>query len=276
MSNIEAGKMREKENGEQKAARGFGFHLPNNAHSGDDRFELLPTLFLILLCIFYLTGCRQDMHDQPKYRPLKPIESIGTITDERSARPLVEGTVARGQLKDDVQFYTGRTGTGQSDTSAAQSATSDQGVAAAPSPNASVTAQFQGFVNTFPFPIDAAALDRGEERFNIYCSICHGRTGDGLGMIVRRGYRRPPPYSDERLRQAPAGYLFDVITNGFGAMPDYSTQISAEDRWKIVAYIRALQLSQQGSVADVPPDKRDKIIRANEQQGEQKRGEHNQ
>jgi mono/diheme cytochrome c family protein len=229
----------------------------------------LALAFGLLLLIFYLTGCRQDMHDQPKYKPLRP---SAFFADGRGARSLPEGSVARNQLKADAQLYTGKTEGGQT----AASAQSDQSVAASPGQNANAAASFQGYETTFPFPIDEAALDRGEERFNIYCSVCHGRTGDGLGMIVRRGYRRPPSYHEDRLRQAPVGYLFDVITNGFGAMPDYAAQISTEDRWKIIAYIRALQLSQQGTVADVPPDKRDKIATADEQKGEQKQGEHNQ
>jgi len=235
-------------------------------------FRLLLTAFCLLLTAFCFSGCRQDMHDQPKFKPLRPSEFFA---DGRGSRPPPDGTVARGQLKDDAQFYTGKTEQG-AQAVAAQGGTASQGVADSPSQNASINAQYVGFVTAFPFPIDRAALDRGEERYNIYCSVCHGRTGDGLGMIVRRGYRRPPSYHQDRLRQAPAGYLFDVITSGFGAMPDYSAQISAEDRWKIVAYIRALQLSQQSTVADVPPDKRDKIRSATEQPGEQKRGEHNQ
>jgi mono/diheme cytochrome c family protein len=236
----------------------------------------LLSAFCLLPFAFCLSGCRQDMHDQPKYKPLRP---SAFFADERASRPLPDGTVARNQLRDDAQFYTGKTaqgqlaGQGQQASGAGLPSTANQGVAANPSPNASFAAQYQGYVNTFPFPIDEAALDRGQERYNIYCSVCHGRTGDGLGMIVRRGYRKPPSYHDDRLRQAPAGYFFDVITNGFGAMPDYSAQISPEDRWKIIAYIRALQLSQQATVADVPPDKRDKVGSAADQQGE---GEHKQ
>ena len=134
--------------------------------------------------------------------------------------------------------------------------------------------EFAGFTTMFPFPIDRAALDRGEERFNIYCSVCHGRLGDGQGMIAKRGYKQPPTYHQDRLRQAPVGYIFDVISNGFGAMPDYAAQIPVDDRWKIIAYVRALQLSQQGTTADVPPGQ--KIGIPAEAEGEQKQGEHNQ
>ena len=164
------------------------------------------------------------MHDQPKYIPLRQSSFFG---DERSARPLVAGTVARGELRDDTLLYTGKED--------GQDATE------------------------FPFTIDQAVMARGRERFDIYCSPCHGRTGQGDGMVVRRGYRRPPSYFDERLRDAPIGHFFDVITNGFGAMPDYAAQIKVEDRWAIVAYIRALQLSEHATLADVPPADRARL-----------------
>ncbi|HLY17116.1 MAG TPA: cytochrome c [Bryobacteraceae bacterium] len=173
-----------------------------------------------------LAGCRQDMQDQPKYIPLRP---SSFFADGRSERPLVEGTVARGHLEADTVFYTGKA--------------DGKPVAA------------------FPFPVTREVLDRGQERFNIYCSPCHDRMGTGRGMIVRRGFTHPPPpsYHIDRLRQAPDGYIFDVITNGLGAMPDYAAQIPPADRWAIVAYVRALQLSQHASVNDVPPDARGQL-----------------
>ena len=207
------------------------------------------------------------MHDQPKYRPLRPVDSFGAIKDERSARPLVEGTVARDQLREDVEFYTGKVA-GAASTAAPQPAASPQGS----TPGAQQT--YQGFVTEFPIAITAAGLDRGQERFSIYCSLCHGSTGEGNGMIVRRGFRRPPSYDEERLRQAPPGYFFDVITNGFGTMPDYASQISPEDRWKIVAYIRALQLSARATVADVPADQRGRLSNDAKKQEGEARGEH--
>ena len=164
------------------------------------------------------------MHDQPKYIPLR--EST-FFNDERSARPLVEGTVARGHLRDDELLYTGK----------------ERGEDA----------------TVFPFHVDAAVMARGQERFNIYCAPCHGRTGQGDGMIVRRGYRRPPSLHQDRLRNAPAGHFFDVVTNGFGAMPDYAAQVRAEDRWAIIAYVRALQLSEHATLAEVPAAERDRI-----------------
>jgi mono/diheme cytochrome c family protein len=173
--------------------------------------------------VLALTGsaCRRDMHDQPKYIPLR--EST-FFADQRSARLFVPGTVARGQLREDALLYTGKV----------------NGTDA----------------TLFPFAVDSRIMARGRERFDIYCSPCHGRTGEGDGMIVRRGYRRPPTFHQDRLRDSPVGHYFDVITNGFGAMPEYATQITAEDRWKIVAYIRALQLSAHARLADVPPDRR--------------------
>ena len=174
--------------------------------------------FPMLLSIALLTACRQDMHDQPRFKPLAQSDFF---TDLRSARMPIDGTVARGQLRDDAYFYTGKLGANPGD--------------------------------FMPFPINYDALARGRERFNIYCTPCHSRTGDGNGMIVQRGFRPPPSFHIERLRKAPLGYFFDVMTNGFGAMPDYATQISPRDRWCIVAYIRALQLSQGATASDLPP-----------------------
>jgi len=161
------------------------------------------------------------MHDQPKYIPLRESTFFG---DSRSARPIVAGTVARGHLREDMLLYTGKVN------------------------GADAT--------MFPFAIDERVMTRGQERFNIYCSPCHGRTGQGDGMVVRRGYRRPPTFHQDRLRDAPVGHFFDVITNGFGAMPDYAAQIAVADRWAIVAYVRALQLSEHATAADVPADHR--------------------
>jgi mono/diheme cytochrome c family protein len=174
-------------------------------------------LIVVVLAALVVVGCRQDMHDQPKYRPLRASTFFG---DGLSARPVVEGTVARGQLNDDELLHTGKQ-------------------------NGNVAA-------VFPFPIDQAVMNRGRQRYDIYCSPCHGLTGLGDGMIVRRGYRRPPPLSDQRLREAPAGHFVDVMTQGFGAMPDYAVQLAPADRWAVAAYIRALQLSTHASLSDVP------------------------
>lgn len=170
-----------------------------------------------LLAVLALAGCRQDMHDQPRFKPLAMSDFY---TDLRSARPPVEDTVARGQLHEDAYFYTGKIGNNPGD--------------------------------YMPFPVTKDVLARGEQRFNIYCAPCHSRLGDGNGMIVQRGFKQPPSYHIERLEKAPLGYFFDVMTNGFGVMPPYAAQIPERDRWCIVAYIRALQLSQHATNADVP------------------------
>ncbi len=181
----------------------------------------LGAVTIVFLVALPGSACRRDMHDQPKYVPLR--ESTFFV-DQRSARPFVTGTVARGHLREDPLLYTGKLN------------------------GADAT--------VFPFRIDEGAMARGRERFDIHCAPCHGRTGQGDGMVVRRGYRRPPTFHQDRLREAPAGHFFDVITNGFGAMPDYAPQIGAEDRWKIVAYVRALQVSEHATLADVPADRR--------------------
>ncbi len=178
---------------------------------------------LALAAAALLSGCRLDMHDQPKFKPLRISDFYA---DLRSSRPLVEGTVARGHLNEDTYYYTGMVN-GQPG-------------------------------NYMPFTPTRAVLDRGQERFNIYCSPCHARTGDGNGMIVQRGFRRPPSLHLDRLRQAPLGHFFDVMTNGFGAMPDYAAQVSPEDRWAIIAYIRALQLSQNATEDMIPSGEREK------------------
>jgi mono/diheme cytochrome c family protein len=187
-------------------------------------FALLHRCIVAFLVVVTGSACRQDMHDQPKYIPLR--EST-FFSDARSARALVVGTVARGQLHEDALLYTGKV-------------------------NGTDTTMF-------PFRIDNRVMARGQERFDIYCSPCHGRTGSGDGMVVRRGYRRPPSLHDDRLRNTPVGHFFDVISNGFGAMPDYAAQVNVEDRWAIVAYIRALQLSEHATAADVPADQREKM-----------------
>ena len=178
----------------------------------------------VLSVAVVLTACRQDMHDAPRYDPL---EASTVFRNGASAQPLVEGTVARGFLNEDELLNTGKL-------------------------NGQVASEF-------PFAVTRADLDRGEQRYNIYCAPCHARTGDGNGMVVQRGYRQPPSYHVDRLRSAPAGYFFDVMTNGFGVMPDYRAQVTADDRWRIVAYIRALQLSRQGAIADVPEADRTRL-----------------
>jgi hypothetical protein len=186
-------------------------------HSGTRILQFLSFVSLLT----FLAGCRQDMHDQPKYEAL---EASSFFPDGRASRQLVPGTVARGHLREDVHFYDGK-------------------VAGKPA-------------ESFPFPVTLQVLERGQERYDIYCTPCHDKTGSGEGMVVRRGFRRPPSYHIDRLREAPPGYLYDVISNGFGAMQDYAAQIPVSDRWAIVAYIRALQLSQNATLNDVPEAQR--------------------
>ncbi|MEO7030326.1 MAG: cytochrome c [Acidobacteriaceae bacterium] len=163
-----------------------------------------------------LAGCRQDMHDEPKFFPQRGTEFYA---DGRSVRPQVENTVARGQMHEDSYFYSGL----------------NNGV--------------EG--NTYPFPVTMDVLERGQERFNVYCTPCHSRVGNGEGMIVQRGYRPAGNFHTERLRTAPLGHFFSVMTNGYGAMPDYAAQLTPEDRWAVVAYIKALQLSQNATQAEM-------------------------
>ncbi len=178
----------------------------------------------VLGALALLGACRQDMHDQPKYKPLRPSDFFA---DGRQMRPLVANTIARGELRDDEAFYTGKNGKDE--------------------------------IDYFPLTVDKALIERGQDRFNIYCTPCHGRIGNGLGMIVRRGFKQPPSYHIDRLRQIPVGHFYDVITNGYGAMLNYSQQIQPRDRWAIAAYIRALQYSQNANINDLSPEQRANI-----------------
>jgi hypothetical protein len=180
-----------------------------------------------LLGCMALAGCRQDMHDAPRYEPL---EATTFFADGRASRTLVANTVPRGQLREDRHLYEGI-------------------VEGKPA-------------ETFPMPVTAEVMARGRERYNVFCSPCHGRTGEGDGMIVQRGFRKPPSFHEDRLRNAPVGYFFDVMTHGFGAMQDYAAQVPVADRWAIAAYLRALQLSQRASVDDVPANRRTDLDRA--------------
>ena len=176
--------------------------------------KVLPAL---LALIAVTAGCRLDMHLQPYYRTFAKSDFFA---DDRSARLPVEGTVARGDLREDTYFYTGK---------------------------------IDGVPGDYlPFAVTQEVLDRGRERYNITCTPCHGRVGDGNGFIPTRGFRKPPSFHIDRLRKAPIGYFFDVDTNGYGVMPDYAAQVAPRDRWCIAAYIRALQLSQNATSAEVP------------------------
>jgi len=185
--------------------------------------------------LFLLAGCslKQDMAEQPKDRPLWPSDFF---TDGRSARPLVENTVARGAVVED-EMTVGKES------------------------------------NAFPLPLNMDLLERGENRYKIFCSPCHGLQGDGNGMVAMRGMKHPPSYHQDRLRQVPNGYIYDVITNGFGAMLGYSSQVPPRDRWAIVAYLRALQLSRNAKVSELPPNVREKVLHPPAENKSEKHGE---
>ena len=181
-------------------------------------FESLPAMsaLAVMAATMLLAGCRQDMHDQPKFYPQR---GTSLFVDGRSVRPQVDNTVSRGQLREDAYFDSGMQNGAEG--------------------------------NSIPVPVTMELLQRGQERYNIYCTPCHSRVGNGAGMIVQRGYRPAGNFHTERLRNAPLGHFFSVITNGYGAMPDYAAQLTPADRWAVVAYIKALQLSQNASQADV-------------------------
>ena len=192
--------------------------MPTNAY-----FRLLTGFLLTAVCVVS-SACRQDMHDQPRYKTLGYSKFF---QDGRESRPIPPGAVARGELNEDVAFYQGKVNGAD--------------------------------VDYFPIPVNVELIERGHQRFDIYCSPCHGRVGNGLGMIVRRGLKQPPSYHIDRLRTAPVGHFYDVITNGYGAMLNYAAQIQPRDRWAIIAYIRALQYSQSAPLADLPAEVKAKL-----------------
>jgi len=186
--------------------------------------KLKMTILFALALLALTSSCRQDMHDQPRFEPL---EYNAFFQDGRASRPTLEGTVARGHLRIDEHLYQ-RTENGE-------------------------------LVNTFPFPITEKILQRGRQRYDIFCTPCHDQSGTGHGMIVERGFRPPPSFHIERLQQSPVGHFYDVITNGLGAMYDYKERIKPEDRWAIVAYIRVLQLSRSLTIDELPEDLRNNV-----------------
>jgi hypothetical protein len=189
------------------------------------------SLILAGLASLFLAGCsRLDMQDQPKY---KYERGSDFFADGRSARPELDGTIARGSLNEDVAYYEGK------------GAPDKDGI--------------PQDIDTFPLVVNRALILRGQQRFDAFCSPCHGRIGNGLGMIVRRGFKQPPSYHIDRLRNAPVGHFYDVITNGYGAMLNYAQQIDVRDRWAIVAYIRVLQYSQNANLNDLPTEARNKV-----------------
>jgi hypothetical protein len=233
--------------------------------------RLVGSPTLPLLALLLLAGCQQEMSRQPYYRPLEP---SSFFADDRSARPLLPGTIPWTPEADDPALSTGKTGI----TPEVIQATANLGLgvgsilpAVAPTLPALPNVEY---VREFPFRVTEEVLQRGRERFSIYCAVCHDAMGTGHGKIVERGYYPPPSFQTDYsrglerrgikvlLRDVPVGYYFEVITHGYGAMPDYSTQVPAVDRWKIIAYIRALQLSQHARIADLPEKERDLALKA--------------
>lgn len=211
---------------------------------------LPPLLILIALCSLF-TGCRRDMQDQPKSIAYR---GNAFYKDGTGSRPLIEGTVPRGYLREDRALYFGKKPLGQAQTAGRPAAnpqnpstsSATTGTSTSAPNSTSTSALYPDDVETFPFAITSKDLERGQERYDIFCSACHGKTGYGDGIVARRGFSKPAPanYHQDRLRQAPVGHFFDVVSNGWGAMPSYASQVPVEDRWRIIAYIRALQLSQ--------------------------------
>jgi len=186
---------------------------------------------------------------------MKPYRAAAFYRDGLSTRPPVEGTVARGFLKTDTEFFTGKKAGKVAGTAAvpAQAPAGPQPSVGTGQPALQGAAAFPDDVEVFPMPVTKELVTRGKERYEIFCTVCHGLTGNGDGMIVRRGFRRAASFNDDRLRQAPVGHFFDAITNGWGTMPSYAPQIPAQDRWAIIAYVRALQLSQQNQQGKAAP-----------------------
>ncbi len=230
--------------------------LPTQLKQGvNERRRLRRSAFCLLLaahCLLLTVSCRQDMQNQPK---AKPYRASAFFKDGQSSRPIVPGTVPRGWLRADTEFYTGKKSKTLGTAIPAGTGSAPVRAQNGPAGATQTTAVYPDDVDTFPFPITPDILKHGKERFEIFCSVCHGMTGNADGMVVRRGFRKPPSYHEQRLREAPVGHFFDVMTNGWGVMPSYASQIPAQDRWAIIAYIRALQLSQQGAqpATQTPP-----------------------
>ncbi|MCA1622367.1 MAG: cytochrome c [Acidobacteria bacterium] len=200
------------------------------------RWSVRKSTYCLLLAAYCLLalGCRYDMQDQPRYTAQKKSDFF---KDGKAMRDLPEGTVSRGNLREDKAFYTGKKETaGGASAAPVQTMTDASGN--------TLVASFPDAIEEFPVPVTEELINRGEERYKVFCIVCHGPVGNGDGMIVRRGFPKPPTYNDDRLRNAPVGHFYDVITNGWGKMNSYASQVPVADRWAIVAYIRTLQISQ--------------------------------
>ena len=212
-----------------------GRYVPPGCRPGRADTRLSVWLFAVLVALAAL-GCRQDMHDQPK---LQALEASDFFADGMASRRAPAGTVPWGQQRDDSHLWQGKDENGEL-------------VDALPAKDS----------NDEPMLLNRELVERGRDRYEIFCSVCHDSLGGGLGMIVRRGFKQPPPLYEERLKDMPAGYFFDVMTAGFGLMSSYAKQIPVEDRWAIVAYVRALQLSQTRTLAELSPELRDEFQQA--------------
>jgi mono/diheme cytochrome c family protein len=214
-----------------------------------------------LILVAAAAGCQQKMALQPSLRPL---QASTFFEDGRAARPLVEGTVPRGHLHDDIHLHIGRLGKAAT---GAKTAALVGALGSARSAPAMVLAvgvhnlAGEPYAAEFPFAVTDAVMKHGRERYGIFCALCHDHTGSGNGTIVRRGFARPPSFHIDRLRQVPAGYIVHVITTGYGAMPDHKAQVPPHDRWAIAAYVRALQFSQHAPVDALPPEERPLLIK---------------
>ncbi len=217
------------------------FQIPNSKSGKSATYCLLLTAY----CLLFM-GCRYDMQDQPRYKAYKESDFF---KDKRASRDLPEGTVPRGYLREDKAFYTGKT-----ETNGQTPAPNPAATPAVDAAGNTLVTDFSGLVNEFPVPVTKELIDRGEQRYKVFCIVCHGPVGNGDGMIVRRGFSKPPTYNDDRLRNAPVGHFYDVITNGQGKMNGYAAQVPPADRWAIVSYIRTLQISQNpnGNMAMTP------------------------
>ena len=207
----------------------------------------------LALLLFSALGCQQKMALQPSYQP---DDASDFFPDGKASRPPPAGTVARGHLSVDAALFTGRTSLEEPTTAPRQAREEQADRGGAKAVLAGEAAQFEGVVDEFPFPITREILEHGRDRFMIYCVVCHDAGGAGRGVVVRRGYTPPPSFHIDRLREAPPGHFFDVITNGYGSMPSYREQIPANDRWAIIGYVRALQLSRHYPASDLTEEMR--------------------
>jgi mono/diheme cytochrome c family protein len=242
--------------------------------------SLLIVVFCLLPCAFTVSACRQDMHDNPRYEAY----------EDGAGRQVPEGTVARGSL--DLNPSAPKAETGRAQPSQAQTSQIPAGAAPAttgaqmtpatvqaggtPAGSSGPTQAVPTGEDGFPFKVTREILDRGESRFNISCAPCHGKLGDGNGMIVQRGFRRPPNYTDDRLMKAPSSHFYDVMTNGFGAMSSYADQLTPEDRWKVIAYIRVLQLSQRANAGELAEADKKGLEEAEKKAMEKQKGNQSQ